>query len=164
MPNYDPNNQDSWVQPVEGSNTGQQSWSTQQGAQTGQEPWSTQGGGQMGRDQAASQQGNTYPSTPSSGQTGQGGLLGGPVHAVRQDVQQQINGLIDHYASQVPGGHTFTPEAKQAVSGILDNLQNQLESQVQSRVSGMGGGLGNRVGGSLFGSEPNNEGGQGGQL
>jgi hypothetical protein len=72
---------------------------------------------------------------------------------VRQDVQNQMNGLIDHLAGQVPGGHMFAPEAKQAVAGILDGLQRQLESQAESRLGGMGG--------QLFGEQntPPNQGG-----
>ena len=81
-------------------------------------------------------------------------------NTVRQDVEAQIYGLIDHYASQVPGGHMFAPEAKQAVAGVLDGLQQKLEGQAQSRLSGMGG----RAAGSLFGNEPGNEGRQGGHL
>jgi len=87
---------------------------------------------------------------------GQGGLLGAPVHAVRQDVEGQMNGLIDHLAGQVPDGHMFAPEAKQAMAGLLDNLQRQLESQAESRLGSMGGGL--------FGGNQGNQGNQGGQL
>ena len=94
--------------------------------------------------------------TQSSGQDqGQGGVLSGPVHMVRQDVQNQMNGLIDHLSGQVPGGHLFAPEAKQAMAGILDSLQRQLESQAESRLGGMGG--------QLFG-EPTTLTNQGGQL
>lgn len=133
----DQNNQDSWVQSVGRPGqapSSEQPWSTQQGGQTGQEPWSTQQSGQN---------------------TGQGGLLGGPVHVVRQDVEGQMNGLIDHLAGQVPGGHMFAPEAKQAMSGILNNLQQQLESQAEGRLGGMGS--------TLFGN-PNNPGNSGSQL
>ncbi len=142
MPNYDPNSQDSWVQP----------------ANPNQEPWSTQQGGERGREQWGSQQGNAYPTEPPVRQGG--GLAGGVTNTVRQDVEAQIYGLIDHYASQVPGGHMFAPEAKQAVAGVLDGLQQKLEGQAQSHLSGMGG----MVAGSLFGNEPGNEGRQGGQL
>ena len=139
MPNQnnDPNGQNSWVQSVGRPNqapSSEQPWSTQQGSQMGQEPWSSQQSGQN---------------------PGQGGLLGGPVHMVRQDVESQMNGLIDHLAGQVPGGHTFAPEAKQAMAGILNDLQRQLESQAESRLGGMGG--------KLFGDQ-NNAANQGGQL
>src|SRR5438067_7297488 len=145
MPNYDPNSQDSWVQPVDPN----------------QEPGALQQGGQTRREQWTSQQENAYPTGPSMGQGG--GLGAGVTNTVRQDVQEQINGLIDHDASQVPGGHMFAPEAKQALAGVLDNLQQKLENQAQSRLSEMGGGLGSRVAGGLFGNEPGNEGGQRGQ-
>lgn len=85
----------------------------------------------------------------------QGGLLSGPVHMVRQDVESQMNGLIDHLAGQVPGGHTFAPEAKQAMAGILNSLQQQLENQAESRLGGMGN--------TLFG-EQNTTTNQGGKL
>lgn len=81
------------------------------------------------------------------------GMLGGPMHAVRQNVENTIFQAIDHYSNQVPGGSRFSPEAKQAVSGILDNLQQQLENEAQNRLGNLGGGL---LGG--------NEGGQGSQL
>lgn len=124
--NNDPNGQDAWIQSVDGQN---QSSSSQQ-------PWSTQQGGQ-------------------NQSQGQAGLLGGPVHVVRQDVESQMNGLIDHLAGQVPGGHMFAPEAKQAMAGVLNGLQQQLESQAESRLGGMGG--------HLFG-EQNTSNNQGGQL
>ena len=82
-----------------------------------------------------------------------GGLVGGVTNTVRQDVEAQIYGLIDHYASQVPGGHMFAPEAKQAVAGVLDGLQQKLEGQAQSRLSGMGG-LGGGMGGGMGGMPP----------
>ncbi len=128
--NYDPNNQSSWVQPA--GNTGRTEWPSQQGGQTGQYPGSS----------------------PMTGQPNEGGgLLGGPLHMVRQDIEAQISGLIDHYANQVPGGHRFSPEAKQAVSGALDNLQRQLESEAANR-------LGGGIGGTLFGENQGNQGSQ----
>jgi hypothetical protein len=90
---------------------------------------------------AAGNRNNQQPwSTGQGGQIDQGGLGGAPVHAVRQNIENQINGLIDHLAGQVPGGHMFAPEAKQAMSGVLDGLQAQLESQVQARAGGLLGG------------------------
>ena len=130
MPNYDPNSQDSWVQ----------------SANPNQEPWSARQGGERGREQWGSQQGNAYPTEPPVGQGG--GLAGGVTNTVRQDVEAQIYGLIDHYASQVPGGHMFAPEAKQAVAGVLDGLQQKLEGQAQSRLSGMGGMVAGSLGSS----------------
>lgn len=60
---------------------------------------------------------------------------------VRLAVENQIYQAIDHYGSQVPGGEHFTPEAKNAASGILDNLQRQLEAQAANRMGGLGSGL-----------------------
>jgi hypothetical protein len=127
--NYDPNDQSSWVGSA--GNTGRETF--------------PQSGGQ-------------YPgSAPMTGQTNEGGgLLGGALSGVRQNIEAQMGGLIDHYAGQVPGGHQFSPEAKQAVSGILDNLQRQLENQAANRLGGMGGGL--------FGENQGNTGNSGSQL
>lgn len=94
------------------------------------------------------------PQAPMPGNQGGGGLLGGALGDVRQAVENQIYQAIDHYGSQVPGGEHFTPEAKNAVSGILDNLQRQLEGQAANRMGGLGG-----LGGGLFG-EGGNQGGQ----
>ena len=94
------------------------------------------------------------PQTPASMPGNQGGgMLGGALGNVRQAVENQIYQAIDHYGSQVPGGEHFTPEAKNAVAGILDNLQRQLESQAANRMGSFGGGLfgegGNQSGGQL---------------
>jgi hypothetical protein len=115
-----------------------------------QEPWIQSVGGP--NQPPSSEQ--PWGTQPGEQDLGQGGVLSGPVHMVRQDVQNQMNGLIDHLAGQVPGGHMFAPEAKQAVAGILDGLQRQLESQAESRLGGMGG--------QLFGEQntPPNQGGQ----
>jgi hypothetical protein len=125
--NYDPNDQSSWVQPA--GNTGREAWPPQQGDQ--------------------------YPgSAPMTGQANEGGgLLGGPLHLVRQDIESQIGGLIDHYANQIPGGQRFSPEAKQAIAGALDNLQRQLENEAANRL---GGGIGS----TLFGENQGNQGSQ----
>jgi hypothetical protein len=124
--NYDPNDQSSWVGSA--SNTGRE---------------------------MPPQQGGQYPgSAPMTGQANEGGgVLGGALSGVRQDIEAQMGGLIDHYTNQIPGGSRFSPEAKQAMSGILDNLQRQLENEAASRLGG--------VGGTLFGE---NEGNQGSQL
>ena len=103
--------------------------------------WSPQEGGQPNQ-QSGSQQGYS----PDSG------MLGGPLHMVRQQVENSIYSAIDHYSNQVPGGTRFSPEAKQAVAGILDNLQRQLENEAQNRLGNMGGGL--------FGGNQGNQGGQ----
>jgi len=124
--NYDPNNQSSWVQPA--GNTGRETWPQQQGGQY-------QG------------------SSPMTGQANEGGgLLGNPLSSVRQDIESQMGGLIDQYANQIPGGSRFSPEAKQALSGVLDNLQRQLENEAANRLGGMDG--------SLFGENQGNQGSQ----
>lgn len=76
-------------------------------------------------------------------QNSQGGFLTPPLNSVRQDVENQIGQLIDHYASHVPGGERFTPDAKRAIAGTLDGLQQQLENEAASRMGNLGGLLGN---------------------
>lgn len=74
----------------------------------------------------------------------QEGLLNGPLNGVRQDIENQMGQLIDHYASHVPGGERFTPEAKKAMAGVLDGLQQQLENEAASRLGNFGGAFGNQ--------------------
>lgn len=88
-------------------------------------------------------------------QPGQGGLLGGALGNVRQAIEGQIGQAIDHYASHVPGGEKYTPQAKQAISSIIDGLQRQLENEASSRMGGFGS--------TVFGNNPGNQGSQGGQ-
>ncbi len=91
-------------------------------------------------------------------QTNQGSMFDGPLHGVRQQIDNQIGQAIDAFAGRIPGGERFTPQAKQAISGVLDNLQQQLETQATERLGNAGnlGGLGNLLGG--------NKGNQGGTL
>ena len=85
--------------------------------------------------------GNEVWSPDQAGQTAQGGVLSAPLGAVRQQIENQIGQAIDHYAGHVPGGDKYTPEAKRAVSTILDGLQGQLEREAASRLGSMGGNL-----------------------
>ncbi len=91
------------------------------------------------------------------------GFLDNPLHSVRQQIEGQIGQAIDHYAGHVPGGHQFTPEAKQAVSGILDGLQRQLEAQAASRMGPLGGAAFGNPGSTGYqgnqGGYPGNQGG-----
>ena len=128
-----------------------------QSGQNDQSSWVASGGPETGTGREAplqQQPGMGIPGGPQPVGGEGGGLLGGPLNGVRQAVENQIYQAIDHYGSQVPGGHQFTPEAKNAVSGILDNLQRQLEAQAANRMGGLGG--------SLFGEGGNQSGG--GQL
>ncbi|MBA2682481.1 MAG: hypothetical protein H0U76_29325 [Ktedonobacteraceae bacterium] len=68
------------------------------------------------------------------------GFVDDTLHGARQQLEGHIGQVIDQYAGRVPGGEHFTPEAKQAVSGILDGLQRQLEAQAASRLGGLGQG------------------------
>ena len=101
--------------------------------------------------------------------SGQGGIIDSGLGAVRRQIENQIGQAIDHYAGHVPGGTRFTPEAKQAVSGILDGLQSQLEAEAARQVGSLGGGRlggvlgGNNTGGSYQG-QGQDQGDQGGSL
>jgi hypothetical protein len=68
------------------------------------------------------------------------GFIDNSLHGARQQLEGHIGQVIDQYAGRVPGGERFTPEAKQAVAGILDGLQKQLEAQAANRLGGLGGG------------------------
>jgi hypothetical protein len=85
--------------------------------------------------------GNEVWSPDQAAQSAQGGVLSGPLGAVRQQIENQIGQAIDHYAGHVPGGDKYTPEAKRAVSSILDGLQSQLEREASSRLGNIGGNL-----------------------
>ncbi|GCE07047.1 hypothetical protein [Dictyobacter aurantiacus] len=78
----------------------------------------------------------------NQGNPQQEGFIDDTLHSARQQLENHIGDVIDQYAGRVPGGERFTPEAKQAVSGILDGLQKQLESQAASRMGGLGGTFG----------------------
>jgi hypothetical protein len=79
-----------------------------------------------------------------AGQSNQGGIFDTPLRGVRRDVENQIGQALDHYASHVPGGERFTPEAKRIIAGALDGLQQQLENEAAARMGGLGRGLGHQ--------------------
>ena len=74
------------------------------------------------------------------------GFVDDSLSGVRQQLEGHIGQVIDQYAARVPGGDRFTPEAKQAISGVLDGLQKQLEAEAASRLGGLGMG-GQSIGG-----------------
>ena len=67
------------------------------------------------------------------------GFVDDTLHGARQQLEGHIGQVIDQYAGRVPGGERFTPEAKQAVAGVLDSLQKQLEAEAANRLGGLGG-------------------------
>lgn len=75
------------------------------------------------------------------------GFVDNSLSGVRQQLEGHIGQVIDQYAARVPGGDRFTPEAKQAISGVLDGLQKQLEAEAANRLGGMGMGGGQAIGG-----------------
>lgn len=132
--NYEPSgqpDQSSWVQSVN---------SRERNA------WTPQPGGQMPESQWPPSQGvqNSVGQDP----------LDKPLDALRQEVESQMHQAIDQYASRLPGGSLVAGSAKQAVSGILDNLERQADSQIDTRLENIPG-----IGG-MFGGNRNNEGSQ----
>lgn len=94
-------------------------------------------------DQQRNQNQSANPQEPyQQGQSGnqqqgnqgqQGGILSGP----RDMAENQIDQAIDQYANKIPGGSGLTKQAKEAVGGILDNL----EKEGENRLGELGGGL-----------------------
>ncbi len=66
------------------------------------------------------------------------GFVDNSLQGMRQQLEGHIGEVIDQYAARVPGGERFTPEAKKAVSGVLDGLQQQLEAEAANRLGGLG--------------------------
>jgi len=83
--------------------------------------------------QQGQQQGSWGQPGQQSGQQTQGQ---GPLAAAKQMANQQIGQAIDQFASQIPGGQQLAQPAKEAVSGILD----QMEKAASGRMGGMFGG------------------------
>jgi len=81
------------------------------------------------------------PQDPSQGygqgsqQSGQQAQDKGSLDAAKQMANQQIGQAIDQYASKIPGGQQLSQPAKEAVSGILD----QMEKAASSRLGDIGG-------------------------
>lgn len=97
----------------------------------------------------------------NQGNPQQEGFIDDSLNSARQQLEGHIGDVIDQYAGRVPGGERFTPEAKQAVSGILDGLQKQLENEAASRMGNLGGAFG---GGNNNDSPNNQQEGQDGLL
>jgi hypothetical protein len=55
----------------------------------------------------------------------------------RNAAQEQADQAIDQFAGRVPGGKQFSQQAKDAVGGILNNLEHEGEN----RLGGMTGGI-----------------------
>ncbi len=59
----------------------------------------------------------------------------GQLAAAKQMANQQIGQAIDQFASKIPGGQQLAQPAKEAVSGILD----QMEKAASGRLGDIGG-------------------------
>lgn len=66
--------------------------------------------------------------------------------ALKHTAEQKIDETIDQFAQKVPGGTQFSQQAKDAMSGVLDNLEKEAEQQGGNIL----GNLGNTIGG-IFG-------------
>lgn len=69
----------------------------------------------------------------------------GQLAQVKQQAQQQINSAIDMFASKLPGGAVLSQPAKNAASGILDNLEQTATGKI-SNLGDVGGMLGGILG------------------
>ncbi len=132
--NSDPNSQtdqSSWVQSVNPRE--RNTWTPQAQGQTPEGQWSQSQGRQ-----------NPVGQDP----------LDMPLDALRRQVEGQMHQAIDQYAGRLPGGSLAAGVAKQAVSGILDNLERQADTAIDQRLGNIPG-----VGG-MFGGTRGNEGNQ----
>ncbi len=68
------------------------------------------------------------------------------VDQLKNQAEQKIDETIDQLAQKIPGGTQFSGQAKEAMSGVLDNLEKQAEEQGGNILSN----LGNSIGG-IFG-------------
>ncbi len=66
--------------------------------------------------------------------------------ALKNQAEQKIDETIDQFAQKIPGGTQFSGQAKEAMSGVLDNLEKQAEEQGGNIL----GNIGNSIGG-IFG-------------
>lgn len=64
----------------------------------------------------------------------------------KHQAEQKIDETIDQFAQKIPGGTQFSQQAKDAMSGVLDNLEKEAEAQGGNIL----GNLGDTIGG-LFG-------------
>jgi hypothetical protein len=116
------------------------------------QPWQgeqEQYGTQQERYGQSSQRGESGPGTPQDqysirqeqyGQSAQQSQRGKPgmLSDARRMAEQQIDQVIDQFGNKVPGATQYTQQAKDAVGGILDNL----EREVENRMGNMGGTFG----------------------
>ncbi len=70
------------------------------------------------------------------------------VDQLRHQAEQQIDNTIDQFAQKIPGGTQVNQQAKDAMSGVLDNLEKQAEAQGGNLL----GNAGNMLGG-MFGHQ-----------
>ena len=68
------------------------------------------------------------------------------VEQLKHQAEQKIDETIDQFAQKVPGGTQYSQQAKDAMSGVLDNLEKEAEQQGGNIL----GNLGNSIGG-MFG-------------
>lgn len=60
----------------------------------------------------------------------------------RNMAQEQADQAIDQFAGKVPGGTQFSQQAKDAVGGILQNLEHEGENRLGTMLGGNAGSLG----------------------
>ncbi|GAC1404417.1 MAG: hypothetical protein NVS4B12_15480 [Ktedonobacteraceae bacterium] len=65
---------------------------------------------------------------------------------LKHQAEQKIDETIDQFAQKIPGGTQVSQQAKDAMSGVLDNLEQQAEAQAGNLLNNAG----NIIGG-IFG-------------
>ena len=76
-----------------------------------------------------------------SGQSGQNDMEDKALQGARDQAQTQVDNAIDQFAQKVPGGEAVSGTAKNAVHGVLDNLEQQAQNKADEMLGGMLGGI-----------------------
>ncbi len=66
--------------------------------------------------------------------------------ALKHQAEQKIDETIDQLAQKIPGGTNFSQQAKDAMSGVLDNLEQQAEQQGGNILNNLGNSIGGMFG------------------
>ncbi|GCE22680.1 hypothetical protein [Dictyobacter kobayashii] len=72
--------------------------------------------------------------------------------AAREAAEQKIDQAIDQFASKIPGAEQYVGHAKEAASGVLNNLEKEAEGRLGGIVNSASGILG-----GLFGKRKKEE-------
>ena len=68
------------------------------------------------------------------------------VEQLKDQAEQKIDQTIDQLAQKIPGGTQFSQQAKDAMGGVLDNLEQQAEEQGGNILNNLGNSIGGMFG------------------